>query len=290
MAESSSSADYRCIQKRDACMSVHDFSRTNNNRTVANCTAEQGAIENSATIDSAVNNNAAWCSAVAASHGLEFELYSDVWLCRYPMPPFYPNLITLRPVINADHWLDQLSSDLPGGWGIKDSFSTLNLSGDYFVQLFEAHWYCRSALTALAITGQTTQQGLPFVAEVKSYSELKLWECAWSGKPLSSHRIFLPALSGSSAIRFIYTKGLTRASQWEAGLILNTSGKVAGISNLFGTTEGIMSCVEYAANLYPNKALVGYGSAGELTMLSGIGFTRLADLQVWLYSQTQRAR
>ncbi len=253
------------------------------NRAIKNGMVEHGTATYKSAIASAVRNNAAWCSAVAASHGLESELCSDVWLCRYPMPPFYPNLITLQPVVDADCWLDQLSSDLPGGWGIKDSFSTLSLCGDSYVQLFDAHWYYRSAITAALITDQAPQQGLPFVAEVKSDSELELWEFAWSGEPRSDHRIFLPALSGNSAIRFIYAADSTHDSQWEAGLIVNTSGSVAGISNLFGTTEGIKLCVAYAANLYPHKDLVGYGSAEELTMLSGIGFVRLADLQVWLH-------
>jgi hypothetical protein len=88
----------------------------------------------------AARNNALWCDAVCRAHGAAGELLDTLWWNPRPAPPLYPNLITLRDAGTAlvAHVRALDGRGLPAGWGVKDSFRSLDLGPLGFDLLFEA--------------------------------------------------------------------------------------------------------------------------------------------------------
>src|ERR1700753_2324725 len=94
-----------------------------------------------------VSNNTAWCDAVARAHGGETAFAPTHWSNTRQSPPFYPNLITLTPG-DSEAQLATIralaeSGALEEGWGVKDSFATLDLAPLGFEMLFAAQWLWR---------------------------------------------------------------------------------------------------------------------------------------------------
>ncbi len=129
-------------------------------------------------LNEAVFNNATWCDAMAASHGVPTSWNETVWFSTQPMPPLYPNIITLRAGTQIDEQVTDIRPQLPLDWAIKDSFSELELEGKGFALAFEAHWYCRVPNQNATID---TSPKL-CVETVKTYAELNRWVTAWGGK------------------------------------------------------------------------------------------------------------
>jgi len=233
----------------------------------------------------AVQNNVSWCTAVLDSHGMQSELLSEIWFSDNPVPRFYPNLITLQPVTEISNRVELLATKLPCGWGVKDSYATLELHASSFVVGIDACWYGR--MPTAPPTCPSSDFNLSLVA---SDDELMSWEAAWSGQK-QPIRTFRSELRDNRAVQFIsasrwHRDQSTVTAQIEGGLAVIKSDGVAGISNAFGHAEAILACIEFAANLHPNRDLVGYGSGEDLAELEKIGFKSLGPLRVWLYNRT----
>src|SRR4051812_11656702 len=111
----------------------------------------------------AARNNAAWVNAVARSHWMATRCDGSAWRADGRMPPFYPNLVTLDPEVDARTLLDDLPRGAAQGWGLKDSFARLDLTSDGFVPVFEAVWIARTTRGPAAdgaVTRVTTPEGL----------------------------------------------------------------------------------------------------------------------------------
>ena len=89
-------------------------------------------------LSEAVSNNAVWCDAIAAAHDIAATWSKSVWCCDDPMPPLYPNIVTLHRGAEINKQIRAIDNRLPKGWGIKDSFKELDLSGHGFHVAFEA--------------------------------------------------------------------------------------------------------------------------------------------------------
>ncbi len=187
------------------------------------------------------------------------------------MPRYYPNIITLTMGARIDDLIDTIASQLPSGWGIKDSFSELELEEKGFGIAFEAQWYCRLPNQPAS---ETNQSGSQFKT-VQSASELNRWITAWG----EGDGILNSTLLENNAIELIYVE---RDGKVVSGLATNQSGDSVGISNLFGPLEDILCCVASVVGRYPMKGIVGYGDNTELLTLSKIGFKEIGNLRVWL--------
>ena len=219
----------------------------------------------------AVSNNATWCDAIVASHRLSTHRSGVVWYCEYPVPPLYPNIITLTKGNKIDEYIKSIDRELASGWGIKDSFSEFELEPRGFVPAFEAHWYCRPP-NASGINEYKVQ--LP-LNTVKTQAELDRWVCAWG----NGNAIFNASLLKNKAIELVYAE---YQGELVAGMATNQSNDSVGISNVFGSIEAIIGCVATIVQRYPKKAIVGYGDKEEVEVLSVLGFQELGDLRVWL--------
>jgi len=143
--------------------------------------------------EQAARNNAAWCDAVCRAHGVPGELARGLWLQCRPGPPYYPNLVTIQHAgaeAAALVAIQQLTTTLPGaGWGVKDSFSNLDLDAQGFERLFDAQWIWREPTRTPAAAPDLRW------AALVAHAELQRWETAWAaGAPAAQPPVFPNAL------------------------------------------------------------------------------------------------
>ncbi len=239
---------------------------------------------NSSWLRHAVENNARWCEIVCASHGRPGEFFPGAWVNRQDTPRFYPNMVTLSPGHNADHF-DQIrqlvdaehSGTLASGWAVKDSFCNLDLRPMGLRPLFEAEWIYLPADLPLP-SPHVRDIAWRRIAEP---GELATWEAAWRGGETedtvdSAPRIFLPSLMGRTDI------AIAAGYQDDTivtGAIANRTGDVVGISNLFSSTLDLrVGCVATVASFFPGLPMVGYESGADLAGMLALGFETLEPL------------
>jgi hypothetical protein len=207
-------------------------------------------------IAAAVRNNIEWCEAMCRAHGIAGGADDDAWVWPVRTPPYYPDAVTLRPSASAAALLARI--DAGPGCSIKDSFATLDVPG--FEVIIEASWMYRPAGPARGAEWSTV------IA-----SDLPEWERAW-GEPLG---LFVPALLAEA--QFLAARSGGRIV---AGAIVNRSGDVVGISNVFGGDRA--GAVATATRLYPGLALVGYAAGNDLAAARRQGFDVIGPLRVWM--------
>jgi hypothetical protein len=232
-------------------------------------------------LELAALNNALWCDAVCRAHGGDTMLTEHVWFNRVNSPPFYPNVDTLTQAgvsAQMDAIQALLAANLTDGWGVKDSFCTLDLAPLGFWQLFEAQWLWRDPEPA-------PKNPLPDVdwTIIRTPAELARWEAAWRGPDDPPLNLFLPALLENPDIAFL---AAVRDGQIVAGAVANRTGDVVGLSNVFTPPgekvpfwAGAIAAVHHK---FPGLPLVGYESGEELDLAQSLGFETLGSLRVWL--------
>ena len=216
-----------------------------------------------------MRNNAEWCELVANSHGVPNTWSDSVWYAAGRMPPFYPSVVSLEPGVRREDILE-LVQNLPPECGWKDSFADLDLTEFDFSVGFEANWYALSGPLRGAYSAKS-------VATVTSADELDEWTAAWDETPIGQS-IFLPNLIGPN-VRFLFRRN---AESIDAGLVATESMDAVGLTNTFGSPEGIAQCICGTFESAHGLPLVGYGSADELRMMAALGFKDLGRLRVWL--------
>jgi len=220
-------------------------------------------------LHSAVRNNADWCALVAASHDVPNSWNKKVWCASGKMPPFYPNVVTLKDGITNEQ-ASEIAESLPKKCAWKDSFADLDLTDFGFKVAFEAQWYGLSETLATQLSSEP-------VHEVSSEEELENWVSAWGETP-DGQSIFTSKLL-EPRVRFLFRR---TAGEIDSGLIANLSDDVVGISNTFGHPDGIAQCISKVSETNNGFPLVGYGSEDDLRELSKLGFVGLGKLRIWL--------
>lgn len=235
----------------------------------------------------AARNNALWCDTICRAHGIPTEIHAQLWLCRQPVPRFYPNAVTFaNPTADSAqlaHIHKLLAEALPPSAGVKDSFCTLDLAPIGFHLLFEATWIWRESRPQI---DRTVAQADWFM--VRDANELAKWEAAWNGPPASEQsvpptRIFPSALLADPDIAFI---AASIGGRIVAGAIVNRTDDVIGLSNVFAP-EGAAArfwpgCIEAAMDVFAGRPLVGYESGGELAIALALGFEAVGPLRIWV--------
>jgi hypothetical protein len=238
----------------------------------------------------AAHNNTHWCDTVCRAHGTPGEFHDYLWLNRHPVPRFYPNAVTLSANSGV---ADQLAAirDLVAtaplvSFGVKDSFTTLDLAPLAFHVLFEAQWLWRAGSRPPPARLDT---GLSCTT-IQKPADLIRWEAAWNGLPAADPstlppRIFLPALLSDPDIRFIAAYG---DRQIVAGAIANRTGDVVGISNVFvpeaNAARCWAGCLATIIDAFPRLPLVSYERGNDLIIAQALGFEVVGSLPVWGHS------
>lgn len=230
----------------------------------------------------AVRNNVAWCDAVCRSHGTPGTYFDDIWFNRQVTPRSYPNAMTLTESGSAAqlaHIRELVTAQIPGDWGVKDSFRTLDLATMGFRVLFDADWIWRSP--TLPRPADTSGVRWIRLADAESLAE---WERSWdSALDPRRARIFLPALLAAVDIAII---GAYDQQRMVAGVIANRAAEVVGVGNLFvPPADGERfwaACVSAVIDTFPGLPLVGYETGTELDRARPLGFEKIGPLRVWV--------
>jgi len=233
-------------------------------------------------------NNALWCDTICRAHGLPTSFSADAWVSRGPVPPLYPNLVTLFPE-RVDLQLGRVSelrSSLgQGGWAVKDSFNALNLASEGFEALFDAMW-------VHGAVGEEVVASDPalVVSRVESRERLLAWEAAWRSSdgaaPSRSVRVFPAVLLEDADVALL---AVTDGHDLVGGVIANRAAEAVGITNMFcrrGPERHVAAvCMSAASALWPGLPVVAYASGGELAALRSLGLRDAGELRVWRYME-----
>lgn len=237
-------------------------------------------------VEQAARNNAVWCETVCRVHSTPGEFHDTLWLNRHPVPRFYPNVVTLSQdgtAAQLAHIQALVAIGLPGRWGVKDSFCSLDLAALGFQSLFEATWLWRAPFQPLPNRAASSLHW----TWVQSTPELAKWETAWSGSPANNSstpqpRLFLPALLANPEIIFIVAY---QDQELVAGAIGHHTDDVVGLSNVFVPPDDPVAfwagCVAMAQRCFPGVPMVGYEHGPKLATAQEIGFGILQPLKVW---------
>ena len=233
-------------------------------------------------VQRSVRNNAAWCDTVCRTHGRPGEFFDQIWISRLATPRFYPNAVTLTDAGAAEqlrHIRELAAAQIPGEWGVKDSFCALDLAPMGFHVLFDAHWFGGSP--ALPRAGDR----IPDTrwARIESASALADWESAWGGDASAQPaHVFLPALLAEPDVAVIAGY---QGQRIVAGAIGNRAADVVGLSNLFVPANDPgrfgAGCASAMIAAFPGLPVVGYASGPELAAAIALGFQRLGPLRIW---------
>jgi hypothetical protein len=211
-------------------------------------------------LDAAVLMNAAWCEAVASAHGRPSRRTAAAWICDGPMPPYYPNAVTLVPGLDA--------AALPPGLGaVKDSFADLDLAVAGLAPLFEAVWIGRPA-------GPPPPTPPATVRAVADAAALARWAAAWGPEGAA---IFVPALLADPRVTLLAAEAPDGAIV--GGLAALGGAAAIGVSNAFGPPEAVAACVARLAGT--GLPLVDYEPPDGVAARAALGFRPLGPLRVW---------
>jgi hypothetical protein len=236
----------------------------------------------------AAANNAHWCRAVCAAHGMASRFFDDYWLLEAGSTlPLYPNLVTLREE-GSDAQLACIEQHHRSGftpWSVKDSFNRLDLRPMGFDVLFDAEWFFGPPDVPTQVRAGENDGGQPGTCQrVGSVAKLRAWETAWAQRPRDwslGDCVFPPALLHEEQIAFLFASGDTGI---RAGLVANCDAGVVGLSNAFarsGQVSDLVGCLRLATALWPGLPLVGYGTGAEIEGLERLGFERTGPCRIW---------
>jgi len=219
----------------------------------------------------AIDNNIALCESVAMANGIHPISFDGIWLSLQPMPPYYPNLITTLPDIDISEHIKQLNGLLSLGWGVKDSYSDLDLASDGFEVAVSGSWFS----VTISAASQSSPPDDSKVVIVQSKEDFTQWISAWD--PAMEGKIFPSDIWRKDDLSFVFVERKTRVV---GGFLLNSTRGNIGLSNWFGELSVVNSALR---TLFTSpQSVVGYASNDEFKELSGFGFEPLHAMKVWI--------
>jgi hypothetical protein len=217
--------------------------------------------------------NVAWCDTVCRVHGIPGSFDQGVWVAGGGPPPFYPDVVTLRPGVEAA----EVAQAVPRGEGasVKDSFGDVDLGGHGFEALFEAEWIWLDAASPTApAAGSVPAAGTTWV-EVVDGAGLGEWAA-----PSGQADTFPPALLADPAVRFL-TARTDEEVVGRAALCLGAG--VVGVSNVWCGGSGVWETLgEAVSRLFPGRPVAGYERGADLAEAVAAGFVPVGSLRVWV--------
>jgi hypothetical protein len=233
-------------------------------------------VSAAADVWTAALNNAEWCDIVCRTHGIVGVFEADVWASPRRTQPYFPDAVTLDSNVAGERLLEMVDT-ATSGCSVKDSFASLDLSPTGFHIVFEAEWISRSPARPDR-AGRVAIDWRPILTA----QELEAWESVWS-HGVSTDRVFLPSLLDHPSVSLLggYLDG-----RLVAGYVLNQTGDVVGVSNLFTSVGEIADawsgCLATVARISPARHLVGYESGVALAAAHEQGFLSIGPLRVWI--------
>jgi hypothetical protein len=215
----------------------------------------------------AVRENAAWCDLVCRLHRFTPEGDGRLWWSARRTPDLLPDAVTLVPDLSVLDVLGHINDSV--GASVKDSFATLDLSGQGWAVLFDATWIARPPGTVaddeIASTFTIVRERYPFAA----------WCRAWGG-PEGALPTGVRRASGVTVL------GREGDAGFEDGAIVHRTeiggAAVAGVWNAFGAWSDIADAVVHRR---PDAWIVGYERDTNLDAALEAGFSAIGPFRVW---------
>lgn len=231
-------------------------------------------------LSEAVLDNVEWCELVCASLEVATGRTDSLWWCIDDAPRLYPDVITSSPDARLDALLELIEQRT--ACTVKDSFGSLDLTGEGFEVLFDASWIARSAGVPEDVD--------PAWEVLTDDDDLDAWEAAWIEAGGSVHSLSPKLLTGAP-VSFLAERV---AGRTVAGAAVHRGRGVLGMSNLFrveGETSSDVDAEDEPSSwaraaaavswLAPELGVVGYERGVALASLLTVGFVRAGDLRVW---------
>ena len=224
----------------------------------------------------AARNNALWCDAVCRAHGLRGSIDDLAWTAPSRTPPYYPDAVTLSPDVEVHDLLGRV--DASDGCSVKDSWSVLDLATEDFARLVVGEWLWLDRSVPCP-----AGDGLRWW-EVTSAHDHARWVRAWASD--EGDVSILPATLLHEPGVHVLAASETPGGEVLAGAILNVTGEVAGLGNLFdrhddveGTWRGACAAAREVVGGVP---LVAWEAGDGVAAAEAVGCERLGPLTVWV--------
>ena len=208
-----------------------------------------------------------WYDDLCALHGVGSMLADGLWSALDAPPPLHSDAVVVEPAVTADQVLTRLDGRVHGG--VKDSFATMDLSGDGMTLLFSATWIYRGPGRR-----RTPPAGW---APVTSPAEL----ATWTGLH-DTREVLLPPLLQRAHFRILakYADG-----RIVAGAVARLGSGTVDVSNVYAVAGHHVDWAELADAIgayFPDRPPVGYERGDALDAAVDGGFVPAGDLRVWV--------
>ncbi|CAN7335783.1 hypothetical protein LJR027_001748 [Terrabacter sp. LjRoot27] len=229
----------------------------------------------------AARNNALWCDAVARSHGVVCTLDDHAWTASTRTPPYYPDAVTLSPEVGEYDVLARV--DDSDGCSVKDSWSRLDLSMEDFARLVVGEWVWLDPSTPPVPAPAAAWQ------RVTTPDAMADWVRAWASDP-DAEAILRPSLLDEPGVHVLGARAsddpADGTSPFVSGAVVNVTGEVAGLGNVFtsdGDVERAWGAAAAAARgVVGGMPLVGWEAGAGVEAAVAAGCERIGPLSVWL--------
>ena len=223
----------------------------------------------------AARNNADLYEAVFRAHGLGFHRDASLFRAIDPPPPYYSAALVLMRGDEAAQVAAIAAALAPFGGkaAVKDGFAALDLAPLGLELGFHASWIWAEA---------KPQSENPGWHVATNASDLARWERAWqSGGSPADQRIFPPECLNDGELLFC---GRACGAGFDAGCIINRSGDIVGLSNVFGPSgdAGLFpAALAMARWLGRGKPVTGFEGGAARDAALAAGFADAGPLTVW---------
>jgi hypothetical protein len=214
----------------------------------------------------AVDANIGWYEDILSLHGIGSVFEDGLWTSGAPPPPLHSDAVTVEPKVRVEQIVRRLAGRERGG--VKDSFSSLDLSVAGMSVLFSASW----------IHGEPVAARRTAWRVVRTAEGLAAWNAGWD-----TTEVLLPALLDRAHIRVL--ERVHGGSAVTGGAIARLGSGVVDVSNVHGLDDHAIDWTELAtavAELFPERPIVGYERGADLDAALAGGFEPVGDLRVWV--------
>ena len=218
---------------------------------------------------SAVDASIGWYEDICTLHGVGSILADGVWSALETPPPLHSDAVVVEPAVTADRVLVRLDGRVH--CGVKDSFATMDLSGEGMDLLFSATWIHRGC------GPEQDRSAPPGWAAVTTPSELAVW----TGQHDTSD-VLLPPLLHRAHFR-ILAKYID--NRIVAGAVARLGSGTVDVSNVYAVPGHQLDWAELSeviGTCFPGRPLVGYERGDALRAALDGGFVPIGELRVWL--------
>jgi hypothetical protein len=218
---------------------------------------------------SAVDASIGWYDDICALHGVGSILADGLWSALDTPPPLHSDAVVVERAVTTDQVLVRLEGR--ARCGVKDSFATMDLTGEGMNLLFSATWIYREA-------GQGPNRSAPpGWTAVTSAGVLAEWTARHD-----TGDVLLPALLQRAHFR-ILAKYVD--SRIVAGAVARLGSGIVDVSNVYAVPGQQMNWAELAEVIdacFPGRPLVGYERGDALSAALDGGFVPSGELRVWV--------